>query len=313
MNKRISKKSLKREKTIESIVNKTLDTVFKSLLNDVSYRINTLLEQQNGLGIGAHNLNLPIHMLDGFIFTDNSPSAGYVAWSDCHVVYKGAKVDITDGNSNKKYIWWDMSASPNTVFQVSDTQPTLTDDDVLIVINNGGTHQLNIGEGKLKSGLAVTNGSITGAQVANGAINTSQLASGAVTSTILGSGAVTSAAISSGAVTSGALASGAVTNGKIAANAITGSELATGSVANGKLAAGAVDATALASGAVTSGKLATDAVTSSAIAAGAVGSTELASGAVQTGNIATGAVTSSQIGAGAVASDKLSIAQHLLF
>lgn len=190
-------------------------------------------------------------------FTDNSPSAGYVAWSGVHIGYQGNNYTITDGNTNKKYIYWLLS-SPTT-FATSDTLPTLTDNDMLVCLNNGGTHALvqpsqPVDGAIVKTGTIGTNhladNAITSGKLANGAVSSTKLASGAVTSTALASGAVTSTALASGAVTSGALANGAVGSSALADNAVLAAKIASGAIDSTKLAAGAVTSTAIADGAV---------------------------------------------------------------
>jgi hypothetical protein len=74
------------------------------------------------------------------VITDNSPSAGYVAWTGVIITFKEIPYSISNGNSNKKFIWWDFT-NPN-VLQESDTQPTLTDDDCIFILNRSGTHKL---------------------------------------------------------------------------------------------------------------------------------------------------------------------------
>jgi len=118
----------------------------QALLRDVDYRIGVLVELLQRMGIrpgeaGAvlsTDLNLATHILDGYTFTDNSPSGGSIAWSSAHIVYKGTDYTITDGDTDLKYVWWDYDAEPNTEFQVSDTKPTLETDDVLVAINEDG-------------------------------------------------------------------------------------------------------------------------------------------------------------------------------
>ncbi len=265
------------ERTVESAVNRAFTEGFKSVLQDITYRIDSLMNMgllQSGLPhrVTSEMLHLPRPMLDGFTVSDNSPSAGSVAWADCNIMYKGSKYIITNGNTNLKYIYWTLATTPTT-FKTSATKPTLSDDDILICINDGGIHRLTIGDGRMVNGAAVLDGSISSGELGSGAVTTAKLASGAVDSTILASSAVTTAKIASGAVDATALASGAVTTA------------------------------ALASGAVDSTKLASGAVNTAAIATGAVGSTQLADGSV----------IGAKIGAGQVATDKLSIASHLLF
>ncbi|MDQ7860628.1 hypothetical protein RCO48_04695 [Peribacillus frigoritolerans] len=184
--------------------------------------------------IQTSDLNLASHMIDGYTVTDNSPAAGSVSWADINIVYKGVTYTLTNGNTPKKYLWWDFSAAPNTVLQTSDTKPVLTNDDVLVGINEGGKFTSTMQAGKLTPGSALmdssigsnelANGAVLGSKIANGAVGSGQLTDGAITEVKLGAGAVTSAKIGSGAVGSTQLGAGAVTSGKIGANAVGSTE-----------------------------------------------------------------------------------------
>jgi hypothetical protein len=311
-------------------VRETMNQEFASVLHDVTYRMGQLRELGAGVSLDGRriqtsDLNLASHMIDGYTVANNSPSAGSVAWTDINIVYKGQTYTLANGNTTKKYLWWDFDAVPNTVLQVSDTKPTLTIDDVLVGINEGGTFTSTMTAGKLTPGSALmdgsigsgelANGAVLGSKIANGAVGSGQLTDGAITEVKLGAGAVTSAKIGSGAVGSTALASGAVVSGKIAANAVGSTEIASNAVGTTQIAANAVTATQIGTGAVTAGKIganavtdttiATGAVTSGKIGSGAVGSTALASGAVTTGKIASGVVGSTELANGAVTSGKI--------
>lgn len=318
MSKRTAKKNTKMEMMIKDAVKVAMLEGFASVLHDVEYRITALADAALGAKTGirtkvnSNELNLAHPLLDGYTFTDNSPSAGYVAWTGCNVVYKGTAYAITDGNTNKKYIYWQFSGT-KTAFVTSDTIPTLADDDCLIAVNSSGVHSMNIGDGRVTHGAAIMTGTVSGTQIANGTIGTANIANSAITNTLLASGAVGSGNLASGAVTSAAIATGAVGNAALAANVVQSSNIASGAVGSAQLAANAVTSAALASGAVTSTAIAANAVTSTAIASGAVGSTQIAAGAVGSSQIANGAVGSTQIGAGVVASNNLNLAQHLLF
>lgn len=318
MSKRTVKKNSKMERMIQNAVKVAMLEGFASVLHDVEYRITALADAALGVKSGirtkvnSNELNLAQPILDGFTFTDNSPSAGYVAWTGCSMVYKGTTYTITDGNTNKKYIYWQFSGT-KTAFATSDTIPTLTDDDCLIAVNTSGVHSMNIGDGRVTHGATIMSGTVGGTQIGTGAVGTTNIANSAITNTLLASGAVGSGNLASGAVNSSALAAGAVGNAALAANAVQASNIASGAVGSTQLAANAVTSTAIASGAVGSSALASGAVTSSAIASGAVGSAAIAAGSVGSSQIASGAVGSTQIGAGAVASNNLNLAQHLLY
>jgi len=64
--------------------------------------------------------------------------AGSVHWAGVKLVYKGVEYDITDGYTDKEYIWWDVSTS-KIAFQVTDTRPTeIGDNDLLVAVNTNG-------------------------------------------------------------------------------------------------------------------------------------------------------------------------------
>lgn len=303
--------------TVEDAVHRAFTEGFKSVLHDITYRIDSLMNMglmQAGLPhrITSEMLNLARPILDGFTISDNSPSAGSIAWADCNIVYKGTKHTITNGNTNLKYVYWTLATTPTT-FKTSATKPTLSDDDILICINDGGIHRLTVGEGRMVNGAAVLDGSISSGELGSGAVTTAKLASGAVDSTILASGAVTTTKLASGAVDATALGSNAVTTAKLAANAVDGTKISSGAVGTTQLAASAVDSTKLASGAVNTAALASGAVDSTKLASGAVTTPAIATGAVGSTQLADGSIIGAKIGAGQVATDKLSIATHLLF
>jgi len=63
--------------------------------------------------------------------------------------------EITDGNTNKKFIWWDYSASPIT-FQTSDTAPSIDPtEDLLICFNDTGAAKLAFHTGLIQAEMIV--------------------------------------------------------------------------------------------------------------------------------------------------------------
>lgn len=318
MSRHTIKKNKKIETMVQNAVNEAFTSGFKSVLHDIEYRIETLMDvQARGVGLGqkvnARDLNLAGHILDGFTMTDNSPTTGSVAWAGCNISYKGVTYAITDGNTVNKYIYWKFSASPNTAFQNSAAMPTLTDDDVLIAINDGGKHTLCIGEGNAIHGSEILSSTVGTTQIANNAVTNALLAVGSVNATSIADGSVGTNELGSTAVTSTKIANGAVGNTQLASLAVASGNIQNGAVGGTQIASSAVGPTQLASGAVVSGKLGTGAVGSTNIASGAVGNSQLATNAVGSTNLQSGAVTSPAIGAGAVAANNLNLASHMLF
>lgn len=84
-----------------------------------------------------------------------------MAWADLNISYKGQTYAIQDGNTPDVYIWWEMAATDPTMLQTSNTKPTLTPDDVLIGINNGGTFTLTMSPGQMVPGQSILGNSIS--------------------------------------------------------------------------------------------------------------------------------------------------------
>lgn len=82
-------------------------------------------------GLWAHRLGVDA------VWTEASPNPDSIAWSGVILYWKDNKYTITNGNTDKKYIWWDYSLS-TTTFQTSDTAPTLTFEDVVVAYNDHG-------------------------------------------------------------------------------------------------------------------------------------------------------------------------------
>ncbi|MCK5617313.1 DUF2163 domain-containing protein, partial [Candidatus Pacearchaeota archaeon] len=76
---------------------------------------------------------------EGDTWTDDSPSANYVAWNAHPLYYNGVKYDISADNTNKKYIYW---VNGSAVYSSSDTNPALSDGDFMMATNIDGAHDL---------------------------------------------------------------------------------------------------------------------------------------------------------------------------
>jgi len=197
---------------------------FREMLRDIDYRISVLgdlLDRAEGKPsrVVSRDLNINQHILDGYTFTNNSPSGGYVAWSGCHIVYSGTDYTITDGNTNNKFIYW-LNSAP-TVFTTSNTKPSLSADDVLVAINDSGTARLVMGAGRMLPGGVLLDSAVSANELADNAVTAGKIYDGAVTEDKIGSGAVTENKIGTGAVTETKIGSSAVTAAKIASGAVS--------------------------------------------------------------------------------------------
>lgn len=112
-------------------------------------------------------------------FTNNSPTAGKVAWTGVKVVYNGTEYTITNSNceTTDKYIYWVYQA---TTLSKSATLPTLGNNDFLVAINNSGTYTLVWNSTKI-DGNRITSGTVTATQISAGSITATEIASGTIT------------------------------------------------------------------------------------------------------------------------------------
>lgn len=207
-----------------------------------------------------------------FTVSNNSPSAGYIAWSGLNIQFAGVSYAIANGNTNKVYAYWTPSYPNNLV--VSDSFPTLTANDCLVFLNKGGI-----------ATVVPTSTVLPGDLIVPGTILTNALAANCITTD----------KIMAGAVTAGSLATNSVSADKIAANAVGADKIAANAVTADKIVSGAVTTEKLAAGAVTANKIAANAVTAASIAANAIGAGAIAAGAIRADHISSAAVTADKI------------------
>jgi len=111
-----------------------------------------------------------IPVLESDSWTNDSPGAGSVAWNEHSLFYNGAEYTIAAGNTALKYIYWLNGLS---IYDSSNTNPTLTDDDFIIAVNESGTHDLawNAIANQVIGSAYIENASIIDAHIDNVAAN----------------------------------------------------------------------------------------------------------------------------------------------
>jgi len=307
----ISGSNGKEKESLEAVVTTILAGKLNALLKDCTWRIQQAVNKDGK--IPAERIDSKKHQLTGFTITDNSPIAGKIAWASCHIVYQGADVTIDDGNTDLKYVWWDYSAEPNTVFQVTDAKPTLTDDDVLVFVNENGTHHTIMSQmppgafllGTSISPLELGANAVITTKILDANVTEGKLDDGSVTHLKLGADAVEAGNIKDGEVGSAEIAALAILEGKIAAGAVTVNKIGDLAVSEAKLAAGAVTVTKIGDLAVTEDKLGAGAVTVTKIGDLAVTEAKIGALAVTEGKIGALAVTEGKLDSGAVTHTKM--------
>ena len=121
--------------------------------------------------ITATKIFTKVIILESDVWTDNSPSAGSIAWNSHVVVYAGAQYAIAGGNTAHKYVIWRNAA---TSYETTDTHPDgpggtpLADGDFIIATNISGVHDL--------AWNGIANQVIGSAYIQNAAINNAHIA-----------------------------------------------------------------------------------------------------------------------------------------
>lgn len=92
--------------------------------------------------IYATKLNTQQHAINGLTFTNNSPSAGFVAWTGPTISWNGNTYSVTSGSTSAEMIWFDRSAS-TTALQGStraafEAAYNVSDGDILLAVNLSG-------------------------------------------------------------------------------------------------------------------------------------------------------------------------------
>jgi hypothetical protein len=123
----------------------------------------------------ASQLYTKIPIITGDSWTNNSPSAGYVAWNAHTLYYNGVAYTIDAGNTNLKYIYW---LNGGTSYQKSNTNPTLTDADFVIAVNIDGYHDLawNAIANQVIGSAYIQNASILNSKMGLLAVDTANIA-----------------------------------------------------------------------------------------------------------------------------------------
>lgn len=154
-----------------------------------------------------------------YTLSHQTPTPTSISWSGVHIVYDGVDYPVADGNTNQKFVFWQLS-NP-TVLQTSNTYPSLTIEDAIVFINSLGT------------GLSVLESSvIEGSLVIPGTIQAGALAANSVSADNIVAGAITADKVAADAITANKIAAGAITAEKISASAITADKIAIGSTRN---------------------------------------------------------------------------------
>jgi hypothetical protein len=218
----------------------------------------------------------------GMQVLDNTPSTGYIQWTDVGISYKGEVYNVENASTNLAYIYWKF-ADPHS-FYGSNAFPSLGPDDLLVFLNKSGTHMVVPGSTILDGSLfvpgsimaiALSANSVTSEKILAGAIDSTHISAGAIGAQQIAAGAILADKIAAGVIDASKIATNTLTANQIAANAITASELAANAVTATKILAGVIDATHIKAGAIGAAQIAAGAILADKIAAGVIDASKL--------------------------------------
>src|SRR6478735_5561499 len=109
--------------------------------------------------------------------TNNSPSAGNIAWAAFSIQYQGVSYSISAGSTPKKWVWWEYrGGGANSVIMADDVLPTtLTDDDLVLFGNKNGIG-IRVQATSYVDGDLLIDGSVFAEAIAANQINTNHIA-----------------------------------------------------------------------------------------------------------------------------------------
>jgi hypothetical protein len=174
-----------------------------------------------------------------FEVLSNTPSTGYISWSDLNIGYKGIFYNVADGSTNKKFAWWDYTQP--YVLQTGDEVPVLTNDDVLVFFNKNGA-AVTVPMATVVDGSLIVPESIVADAIAANTITGEKIAANTISADNIAANAVTADKVAANAIGAAAIAAGAVATEKLAANAVTSEKIHAGAVTAEKIGAKAVTA-----------------------------------------------------------------------
>lgn len=102
-------------------------------------------EKISNAAIDATKFDTKQIILTEDIWTDKSPSSGYVSWNSHKLYFAGIEYIISGGSTNKKYITWRKSVNQGAYVAYTESEffnVKLADDEFVIAVNNNGIHDV---------------------------------------------------------------------------------------------------------------------------------------------------------------------------
>ena len=213
--------------------------------------------------VTATKLFLNTVVLANDVWTNSSPSAGYIAWNAHTIVYGGASYAISAGNTNLEYVAWVVGASTYTA---SATHPTAG---FTIAHNAAGIHTLvwnnsanmvigsafigSLDAGKITSGTLST--AYTAAKCTNALADQTSANTAADTAKVQGYTLITGGYIKADYITADNIQAGTLNASIVDITNLSANSINAGTLSADRIAAGSIAAAKLSSDVISGGKI----------------------------------------------------------
>jgi len=181
-----------------------------------------------------------------YTLSSQSPSFGYISWTGVQLVYGGTTYSPADGQTNKRYVWFDPTTP--TILNVGDGLPDFATDGssgTLVFFNKSGVG-ISVLDGNAIHGSTVIDGSLTVDAFAAdnilakigrfGEVQTDHLAANVITGDKLTVDAIETHHISADAVEARNISADAIQARHITASTITTEKIVVGAVTTSAMA-----------------------------------------------------------------------------
>ena len=101
--------------------------------------------------------------------TNNSPSAGYLAWGAFTIQYNGVGHTVASGTTIQPWVWWRYNAGASVIEAGPNVPTDLTDDDLVLFGNKAGIG-VRVQAATLIDGALLVAGSIPASAIAAGGL-----------------------------------------------------------------------------------------------------------------------------------------------
>lgn len=106
--------------------------------------------------------------------TNNSPSAGQIAWGAFSIQYQGVSYTVSAGSTASRWVWWVYNGGSPSIQAGADLPSTLTDDDLVLFGNKNGIG-LRVQATSVVDGELLVDGSVFADAIAVNQINSQHI------------------------------------------------------------------------------------------------------------------------------------------